>query len=97
MLYLSLFLCVFKDDSRKMVEGWREMLEVRGISLIISGHNSAQPKGGQASLQLLVTVPASQPHFGERSLQEEALGRVLGRAHACPSGRLSCWHAPLVT
>lgn len=61
MLYLSLFLCVFKDDSRKMVEGWREMLEVRGISLIISGHNSAQPKGGQASLQLLVTVPASQP------------------------------------
>lgn len=42
---LSVFDDASTDDSRKMVEGWREMLEVRGISLIISGHNSAQPKG----------------------------------------------------
>ncbi len=40
-------LCVLQDDSRKVVEGWRERLEARGISVVISGHNSAQPRGGQ--------------------------------------------------
>uniref|UniRef100_A0A4W6E153 Glycosyltransferase 2-like domain-containing protein n=1 Tax=Lates calcarifer TaxID=8187 RepID=A0A4W6E153_LATCA len=33
------------DDSRKVVEGWRERLEARGISVVISGHNSAKPRG----------------------------------------------------
>ncbi|GLD60870.1 UDP-GlcNAc:betaGal beta-1,3-N-acetylglucosaminyltransferase-like protein 1, partial [Lates japonicus] len=33
------------DDSRKVVEGWRERLEARGISVVISGHNFAKPRG----------------------------------------------------
>ncbi|XP_040003101.1 UDP-GlcNAc:betaGal beta-1,3-N-acetylglucosaminyltransferase-like protein 1 isoform X3 [Xiphias gladius] len=33
------------DDSRKVVEGWRERLEARGIAVAISSHSSAQPRG----------------------------------------------------
>ncbi|XP_072513321.1 queuosine-tRNA galactosyltransferase isoform X2 [Salminus brasiliensis] len=33
------------DNSRSIVEGWRERLEGRGVSMVISGHNSAKPKG----------------------------------------------------
>ncbi|CAJ1053138.1 UDP-GlcNAc:betaGal beta-1%2C3-N-acetylglucosaminyltransferase-like protein 1 [Xyrichtys novacula] len=42
---LSIFDDASTDDSRKVVEGWRERLEERGISFVISGHNSAQPRG----------------------------------------------------
>lgn len=35
-----------QDDSMAVVEGWRERLEARGISLVTSGHKSAQPRGG---------------------------------------------------
>uniref|UniRef100_A0A8B9JSR3 UDP-GlcNAc:betaGal beta-1,3-N-acetylglucosaminyltransferase-like 1 n=1 Tax=Astyanax mexicanus TaxID=7994 RepID=A0A8B9JSR3_ASTMX len=33
------------DNSRAIVEGWRDKLEERGISLVISGHKSEKPKG----------------------------------------------------
>ncbi|XP_053192169.1 UDP-GlcNAc:betaGal beta-1,3-N-acetylglucosaminyltransferase-like protein 1 [Scomber japonicus] len=42
---LSVFDDASTDDSRKVVEGWRDRLEARGISMVISGHNSAQPRG----------------------------------------------------
>ncbi|XP_055013903.1 UDP-GlcNAc:betaGal beta-1,3-N-acetylglucosaminyltransferase-like protein 1 isoform X1 [Boleophthalmus pectinirostris] len=42
---LSVFDDASTDDSRKIVEGWRERLETKGISLKISGHISAQPNG----------------------------------------------------
>uniref|UniRef100_A0A3Q3E1Y3 UDP-GlcNAc:betaGal beta-1,3-N-acetylglucosaminyltransferase-like 1 n=1 Tax=Labrus bergylta TaxID=56723 RepID=A0A3Q3E1Y3_9LABR len=42
---LSVFDDASTDDSRKVVEGWRERLEARSISLGISGHDSAQPRG----------------------------------------------------
>ncbi|XP_072240354.1 queuosine-tRNA galactosyltransferase isoform X1 [Leuresthes tenuis] len=42
---LSVFDDASTDDSRKVVEGWKERLEARGITVVISGHNSAQPRG----------------------------------------------------
>ncbi|CAN9509977.1 unnamed protein product [Ophioblennius macclurei] len=42
---LSVFDDASTDDSRKVLEGWRERLEARGISLLVSGHGSEQPKG----------------------------------------------------
>ncbi|KAG7485383.1 hypothetical protein JOB18_009187 [Solea senegalensis] len=42
---LSVFDDASTDDSRKVVEGWRGKLEARGISLLMSHHNSAQPRG----------------------------------------------------
>ncbi|KAL7852172.1 hypothetical protein SRHO_G00179570 [Serrasalmus rhombeus] len=33
------------DNSREIVEGWREKLEKRGISVVISGHSSDKPRG----------------------------------------------------
>ncbi|XP_067354423.1 queuosine-tRNA galactosyltransferase isoform X1 [Channa argus] len=42
---LSVFDDASTDDSKKVIEGWRERLESRGISVVISGHNSSQPRG----------------------------------------------------
>lgn len=42
---LSVFDDASTDDSRDVVESWREKLEAKGISLVISGHSSAQPSG----------------------------------------------------
>ncbi|KAF7656673.1 hypothetical protein LDENG_00037690 [Lucifuga dentata] len=42
---LSVYDDASTDDSRKVVEDWRERLEEKGISLVMSGHNSAQPRG----------------------------------------------------
>uniref|UniRef100_A0A3Q3XRJ9 Glycosyltransferase 2-like domain-containing protein n=1 Tax=Mola mola TaxID=94237 RepID=A0A3Q3XRJ9_MOLML len=42
---LSVFDDASADESRRLVEGWRERLELRGISVVISGHNSAGPRG----------------------------------------------------
>uniref|UniRef100_A0A8D2ZPK4 Glycosyltransferase 2-like domain-containing protein n=1 Tax=Scophthalmus maximus TaxID=52904 RepID=A0A8D2ZPK4_SCOMX len=42
---LSVYDDASTDDSRIVVEGWRERLEARGISVLISGHSSAQPRG----------------------------------------------------
>ena len=43
---LTLTVCSPQDDSMAVVEGWRDKLEARGILLVMSGHNSAQPRGG---------------------------------------------------
>lgn len=40
-----------QDDSRALVEGWRERLEGRGISVVMSGHKSAHPRGGEYILE----------------------------------------------
>lgn len=42
---LSVYDDASTDDSRAVVESWRERLEKRGVSMVISGHNSAQPRG----------------------------------------------------
>ncbi|KAF1394897.1 hypothetical protein PFLUV_G00005890 [Perca fluviatilis] len=42
---LSVFDDASTDDSRNVVERWRERLEARGISVVVSGHNFAQPRG----------------------------------------------------
>ncbi|XP_026216364.1 UDP-GlcNAc:betaGal beta-1,3-N-acetylglucosaminyltransferase-like protein 1 isoform X1 [Anabas testudineus] len=42
---LSVFDDASTDDSREVVERWRERLETRGIAVVTSGHNSAQPRG----------------------------------------------------
>uniref|UniRef100_A0A672Z9D0 UDP-GlcNAc:betaGal beta-1,3-N-acetylglucosaminyltransferase-like 1 n=1 Tax=Sphaeramia orbicularis TaxID=375764 RepID=A0A672Z9D0_9TELE len=42
---LSVFDDASTDDSREVVEGWRDRLEARGMSVVISSHNSAQPRG----------------------------------------------------
>ncbi|XP_071360771.1 queuosine-tRNA galactosyltransferase isoform X5 [Trachinotus anak] len=42
---LSVYDDASTDDSRIVVEGWRERLEARGISVVTSSHNSAQPRG----------------------------------------------------
>ncbi|XP_061686458.1 UDP-GlcNAc:betaGal beta-1,3-N-acetylglucosaminyltransferase-like protein 1 isoform X2 [Syngnathoides biaculeatus] len=45
IMELSVFDDASTDDSRKVVDAWRERLEGRGISVVISGHNSDQPRG----------------------------------------------------
>ncbi|XP_054897401.1 UDP-GlcNAc:betaGal beta-1,3-N-acetylglucosaminyltransferase-like protein 1 isoform X1 [Poeciliopsis prolifica] len=42
---LSAFDDASTDDSRKVLEGWRQRMEDRGISVVISGHSSSQPGG----------------------------------------------------
>ncbi|XP_051801830.1 UDP-GlcNAc:betaGal beta-1,3-N-acetylglucosaminyltransferase-like protein 1 isoform X2 [Acanthochromis polyacanthus] len=42
---LSVFDDASTDDSRKVVEGWREKLEARLISVVVSGHCSPKPRG----------------------------------------------------
>ncbi|XP_071783839.2 queuosine-tRNA galactosyltransferase isoform X2 [Centroberyx gerrardi] len=42
---LSVYDDASTDDSRAVVERWRERLEARGISVVICGHNAAHPKG----------------------------------------------------
>lgn len=42
---LSVFDDASTDESRKVLEGWRERLEARGITVTISGHDSAKPRG----------------------------------------------------
>lgn len=39
---------VIQDDSREVLEVWRERLVERGISVVISGHSSAKPRGGNS-------------------------------------------------
>lgn len=38
---------VHQDDSREVLEGWREELQARGVAVVISGHSFPQPRGGQ--------------------------------------------------
>ncbi|XP_077427563.1 queuosine-tRNA galactosyltransferase isoform X2 [Vanacampus margaritifer] len=45
IMELSIFDDASTDDSKKVVDAWRERLEGRGISVVISGHNSDQPRG----------------------------------------------------
>ncbi|CAM4446138.1 unnamed protein product [Leuciscus chuanchicus] len=33
------------DNSRELIEGWRQRFEDRGVSLVISGHNASSPRG----------------------------------------------------
>ncbi|XP_077057509.1 queuosine-tRNA galactosyltransferase isoform X2 [Siphateles boraxobius] len=33
------------DNSRELIEGWRQRLEDRGVSLVISGHKASSPRG----------------------------------------------------
>ncbi|KAK7161059.1 hypothetical protein R3I94_003898 [Phoxinus phoxinus] len=33
------------DNSRDLIEGWRQRFEDRGVSLVISGHNASSPRG----------------------------------------------------
>ncbi|XP_068995803.1 queuosine-tRNA galactosyltransferase isoform X1 [Embiotoca jacksoni] len=42
---LSVFDDASTDGSREVVEGWRERLEARGVSMVISGHSSVRPRG----------------------------------------------------
>ncbi|KAL1004918.1 hypothetical protein UPYG_G00052190 [Umbra pygmaea] len=42
---LSVYDDASTDGSRVMVEKWKERLERRGISMVISGHDSAEPRG----------------------------------------------------
>ncbi|XP_038127850.1 UDP-GlcNAc:betaGal beta-1,3-N-acetylglucosaminyltransferase-like protein 1 isoform X1 [Cyprinodon tularosa] len=42
---LSVFDDASTDDSRKVLESWRQRMEDRGISVVISGHDSSQPRG----------------------------------------------------
>ncbi|XP_059191487.1 UDP-GlcNAc:betaGal beta-1,3-N-acetylglucosaminyltransferase-like protein 1 isoform X1 [Centropristis striata] len=42
---LSVFDDASTDGSRQQVEGWRSRLEAKGVSLVISGHNAARPRG----------------------------------------------------
>ncbi|XP_028828211.1 queuosine-tRNA galactosyltransferase isoform X1 [Denticeps clupeoides] len=42
---LSVFDDASTDGSRALIESWRESFEKRGVSVVISGHNSAKPKG----------------------------------------------------
>uniref|UniRef100_A0A8C6LSV6 UDP-GlcNAc:betaGal beta-1,3-N-acetylglucosaminyltransferase like 1 n=1 Tax=Nothobranchius furzeri TaxID=105023 RepID=A0A8C6LSV6_NOTFU len=42
---LSVFDDASTDDSRTVVEGWRTRLEERGFSVVVSGHDSPQPRG----------------------------------------------------
>uniref|UniRef100_M4ADU3 UDP-GlcNAc:betaGal beta-1,3-N-acetylglucosaminyltransferase-like 1 n=1 Tax=Xiphophorus maculatus TaxID=8083 RepID=M4ADU3_XIPMA len=51
---LSVFDDASTDDSRKVLEGWRERMEDRGISVVISGHGSSQPGGGQLNYPSIV-------------------------------------------
>ncbi|KAK1803110.1 hypothetical protein P4O66_021648, partial [Electrophorus voltai] len=37
------------DNSRAVVEGWRERMEKRGLSMVISGHSSPKPRGAVLS------------------------------------------------
>ncbi|XP_034044953.1 UDP-GlcNAc:betaGal beta-1,3-N-acetylglucosaminyltransferase-like protein 1 isoform X2 [Thalassophryne amazonica] len=42
---LSVYDDASTDDSRKVVETWREKMETKGILMVISGHSSTQPRG----------------------------------------------------
>ncbi|XP_030636262.1 queuosine-tRNA galactosyltransferase [Chanos chanos] len=42
---LSVFDDASTDNSRALVESWQEKLEKRGVAVVISGHESAKPKG----------------------------------------------------
>ncbi|XP_037546115.1 UDP-GlcNAc:betaGal beta-1,3-N-acetylglucosaminyltransferase-like protein 1 [Nematolebias whitei] len=42
---LSVFDDASTDDSRKVLEGWSEKLQARGFVVVISGHDSPQPRG----------------------------------------------------
>ncbi|KAI1886546.1 hypothetical protein AGOR_G00196900 [Albula goreensis] len=42
---LSVFDDASKDDSRAVIGRWTPMLQAQGIATVISGHDSAQPKG----------------------------------------------------
>ncbi|KAM6972497.1 queuosine-tRNA galactosyltransferase [Aplochiton taeniatus] len=42
---VSVFDDASTDGSRQMVECWKERLEKRGVSMVISGHSSTQPRG----------------------------------------------------
>lgn len=33
------------DNSREIIDSWRERMEERGVSMVMSGHNSASPRG----------------------------------------------------
>ncbi|MEQ2244922.1 UDP-GlcNAc:betaGal beta-1,3-N-acetylglucosaminyltransferase-like protein 1 [Ilyodon furcidens] len=57
---LSVFDDASTDDSRKVLEGWRERMEDRGISVVISGHNSSQPRGVGFAKNKAVTQSSGQ-------------------------------------
>ncbi|XP_057700409.1 queuosine-tRNA galactosyltransferase isoform X2 [Corythoichthys intestinalis] len=42
---LSVFDDASTDDSRKVVDAWKQRFEGKGISVVVSGHNSDQPRG----------------------------------------------------
>lgn len=42
---LSVYDDASTDDSRSVVESWREKLEKRGVAVVMSGHRSAHPRG----------------------------------------------------
>ncbi|KAG7270767.1 hypothetical protein CRUP_019407 [Coryphaenoides rupestris] len=44
-LELSVYDDASTDDSRAVVESWKEKFEAKGVSMVISGHHSAQPRG----------------------------------------------------
>ncbi|XP_028978147.2 UDP-GlcNAc:betaGal beta-1,3-N-acetylglucosaminyltransferase-like protein 1 isoform X1 [Esox lucius] len=79
---LSVYDDASTDGSRAIVEGWRERLERRGVSLVISSHDSTQPRGvgyaknravGQSSGEYLCFQDADDMMMPQRiRLQYEA-------------------------
>ncbi|KAM4594180.1 queuosine-tRNA galactosyltransferase [Fundulus diaphanus] len=57
---LSVFDDASTDDSRKVLEGWRERMEERGISVVISGHNASRPGGVGFAKNKAVTQSSGQ-------------------------------------
>uniref|UniRef100_A0A3Q2ZH74 UDP-GlcNAc:betaGal beta-1,3-N-acetylglucosaminyltransferase-like 1 n=1 Tax=Kryptolebias marmoratus TaxID=37003 RepID=A0A3Q2ZH74_KRYMA len=57
---LSAFDDASTDDSRKVLEGWREKLQARGITVVISGHSSPQPRGVGYAKNKAVTQSCGQ-------------------------------------
>lgn len=48
-LYHIKHMFLFQDDSMAVLEAWRDRLEARGVAVVVSGHKSARPMGGEGT------------------------------------------------
>ncbi|XP_053333300.1 UDP-GlcNAc:betaGal beta-1,3-N-acetylglucosaminyltransferase-like protein 1 isoform X3 [Clarias gariepinus] len=59
-LEISVFDDASTDNSREIAESWRERLRMRGVTMVISGHNTDRPRGVGFAKNKAVTQSAGQ-------------------------------------
>ena len=82
-----------KDASRAVLESWKEKFEAKAVSMVISGHHSAQPRGGKSAQCNIIILCFKCPQ------QEHRLDDCVSFSGLCqkPGNTSKFWTLPVLS